>query len=449
MNHSLSLATRAIAAAILGSIALAAPAAENPYALPVGTTLVYGTTATLTMEAGERKQTQSIAFRPEYVVLDEKADVRTIFCSVDAGNADTYTTEPLSPAGRFTFELKADATVGERVAGFSPRGLPGWRPALEFPSYIDDGATTAIVDTTLGAPVEVSITKTESDGVVTFTLAKVDDESTDTEEDAAIKVYKAVVVYSPADKQVKSHTTTLEAEVPQGNFGVAKLKMDVRSEAKERSTVAAADMETLQKDVLAGIKVMESLQQGAMREGKLPDDLGQYLKDHPAGRFSKIFRELKESFEMQAAMEKNAANVAEGKPAPDFTAKTIDGDTIKLSDLKGKVVLLDFWATWCAPCIAELPTLVEMHKTHADKDFVMIGISADHDEETLVEFVKSKEVKWKQIYDGEAKEGTPRYVYGVNSFPTMVLIGRDGKIASTELRGEELVAAVEKLLETK
>ena len=449
MNHSFPLATRALAIAVLGFLAFAAHAAENPYSLPVGTTLVYGTTATLNMEAGENKQTQSIAFRPEYVVLDDKAGVRTIFCAVDAGNADTYTTEPLAPAGRFTFELKADATLGDRVAGFSPRGLPGWKPTLEFPSFIADGSTTALVDTTLGAPVEVAITKTEADGNVVFTLAKIDNKSTDTEEDATVKVYKAEIVYSPADKQVKSHTTALEAEVPQGNFGVAKLKLNVRSEAKERTTVAAADMESLQKDVLAGIKVMEVLQQGALREGKLPEDLGQYLKDHPNGRFSRIFSELKESFEMQAAMEKNAANVAEGKPAPDFTAKTIDGQTVKLSELKGKVVLLDFWATWCAPCLAELPAMIELNRKHADKDFVMIGISADHDEETLVEFVKSKELKWKQIYDGEAKEGTPRFVYGVNSFPTLILIDRDGMISSTGLRGEELETAVDKLVEKK
>ena len=93
--------------------------------------------------------------------------------------------------------------------------------------------------------------------------------------------------------------------------------------------------------------------------------------------------------------------------------------------------------------------MIELNRKHADKDFVMIGISADHDEETLVEFVKSKELKWKQIYDGEAKEGTPRFVYGVNSFPTLILIDRDGMISSTGLRGEELETAVDKLVEKK
>jgi len=449
LNHTASSTMHLIAAALFCLTPAFATAAENPYTMPVGTHLVYETTATIGVESNDQKQNQSIAFRPEYTVLNENGAMRTVFCSLEAGNAETITTEPLSAAGRFTFELGADGQISERTAGFTPRQLPGWNPAVEFPAFIGSDATTASVSSTMGEPVDVNVTKSEAGGLVTYKLTKIDTKSTDTIADAAIKSYTATVVYSLADKQVKSHDSVLEAEIAQGPAGKTSFKLVVKSVAKERSVVPATELPALQKDILAGIKVMETLQQGGMQSGKLPEELEQYLKDNPKGKFAKIFSDLKESFEMQTTMAKNKANLAEGKAAPDFTAKTVKGDEVKLSSLKGQVVLLDFWASWCGPCLAELPELKNIYDKHNGKGLTIIGISADHDEETLVNFVKENDIKWMQIYDADRKPGSPGTIYGVMSFPTTVLIDAEGNISAMNLRAAELAEAIDKLLEKK
>ena len=449
MNHTAPSTMHLFAAALFCLTPAFATAVENPYAMPVGTHLVYGTTATISVETKDQKQNQSIAFRPEYTVLNANGTMRTVFCSLEAGNAETITTEPLSAAGRFTFEIGADGQISERTAGFAPRQMPGWNAEVEFPAFIASDATTTTINSTMGQPVEVNVKKSEAGGMVTYKLNKMDTGSSVSVDEAAIKSYTATVVYSPADKQVKSFESVLEAEIPQGPIDKASFKLVIKSEAKERSVVPEAEMPALEKDILAGIKVMEKLQQGGMQSGKLPEELEQYLKDNPKGKFAKIFSDLKQSFEMQTSMAKNKANLAEGKAAPDFTAKTVKGEEVKLSSLKGQVVLLDFWATWCAPCVAELPEMKKIYEKHNGKGLTIVGISADHDEETLVNFVKENDVKWMQIYDADRKPASPGTIYGVMSFPTTILIDAKGNISSMNLRGTELAEAIDKLIEKK
>ena len=449
MNHTAPSTMQLFTAALFCLTPAFAIAAENPYAMPAGTHLVYGTTATISVETKDEKQNQSIAFRPEYTVLNANGAMRTVFCSLEAGNAETATTEPLSAAGRFTFEIGADGSISERTAGFTPRQMPGWNAEVEFPAFIGTDATTASVNSTMGEAVEVNVKKSEADGVVTYKLTKIDTGTSAPEGEAAIKSYTATVVYSPTDKQVKSNESVLEAEIPQGPIGKATFKLEIKSEAKERSVIPEAEMPVLEKDILAGIKVMETLQQGGMQSGKLPEELEQYLKDNPKGKFAKIFSDLKESFEMQMTMAKNKASLEEGKPAPDFTAKTVTGKEVKLSSLKGQVVLLDFWASWCGPCLAELPELKNIYEKHDGKGLTIIGISADHDEQTLVNFVKENDIKWMQIYDADRKPGSPGTIYGVMSFPTTILIDAKGNISAMNLRSTELAEAIDKLLEKK
>lgn len=118
-----------------------------------------------------------------------------------------------------------------------------------------------------------------------------------------------------------------------------------------------------------------------------------------------------------------------GEPAPLFEARTFDGEAIKLADLRGKVVLLDFWATWCTPCVAQLPQVQQLYETfRTDSRFAMIGMSLDWDMEKARSFLAQRQLKWPQVSLGNMDTSAIVKQYGVGSIPTMVLIDPEGKI---------------------
>jgi len=111
--------------------------------------------------------------------------------------------------------------------------------------------------------------------------------------------------------------------------------------------------------------------------------------------------------------------------APDFSLKTLNDQEITLSKLKGKVVLLDFWATWCAPCRESIPHLIQLYKTNQEKGFVVIGMSMDRGERDMVHrFVKSMDIPYPVVI---APDDVARN-YGVSSLPTAIFIDKAGKI---------------------
>ena len=135
---------------------------------------------------------------------------------------------------------------------------------------------------------------------------------------------------------------------------------------------------------------------------------------------------------------------AGGEP-PDFKAKDISGLVVKLSDLKGKVVLLDFWATWCPPCRVEVPSLLEIFRKFKDKEFVLISVSLDRDLQAARKFVQDKEMDWVHIIDLEAGREIAT-LYQVEYIPSTFVINRRGKIEARQLRGDELKNKIAALL---
>lgn len=133
-----------------------------------------------------------------------------------------------------------------------------------------------------------------------------------------------------------------------------------------------------------------------------------------------------------------------GKPLPiKFTA--VDGREVDLTNMKGKVVLVDFWATWCGPCVAELPHVKEAYEKFNKKGFEIVGISFDSDKKALEKFVKENGTAWPQYFDGAAWGNKFGREYGINSIPTMWLVDKEGKVADLNARGD-LADKVEKLL---
>ena len=120
-------------------------------------------------------------------------------------------------------------------------------------------------------------------------------------------------------------------------------------------------------------------------------------------------------------------NTYPGKPAPDFTLRTVDGQTVRLSDRRGKVVLLDFWASWCGPCRASLPHIQEASESDswANRGLVVWAVNARQSAEDVGYFLGNNQYTFTALLD---EDGTVMSKYGVRGIPMTVLIGRDGKV---------------------
>ncbi len=137
------------------------------------------------------------------------------------------------------------------------------------------------------------------------------------------------------------------------------------------------------------------------------------------------------------------SKVQEGKVAPDFTVPTIDGKEQALSSLKGKYVLLDFWASWCKPCIGEIPFMQKAYNNYKSKGFVIFSVSVDKDEAAWKKAVKDHQMTWLQGHD---VNDISHSLYGVMSIPTTLLLDKDGVIIAKNLRGEALGAKLKELM---
>jgi thiol-disulfide isomerase/thioredoxin len=120
----------------------------------------------------------------------------------------------------------------------------------------------------------------------------------------------------------------------------------------------------------------------------------------------------------------------------------LDGKPLSVANDKGKIVLIDFWATWCGPCVRELPNVLKVYAKDHDKGFDIIGVSLDSDKAKLTSFIKEKNMTWPQYFDGKGWENKVSTKYGINSIPATYLLGKDGKIIGKDLRGDALDNAV-------
>jgi len=145
-----------------------------------------------------------------------------------------------------------------------------------------------------------------------------------------------------------------------------------------------------------------------------------------------------------AAADKAPGATRVGKPlAIKFSA--IDGRSVDLAQMGGKVVLVDFWATWCGPCVREVPTVRAVYdKLHA-KGFEIVGISFDEKKAALQSFVLKEKMTWPQYFDGKGWNNAFGVKFGIESIPTMWLVDKKGVLRNVDAR-ENLGAKVEKLL---
>lgn len=139
-------------------------------------------------------------------------------------------------------------------------------------------------------------------------------------------------------------------------------------------------------------------------------------------------------------------STAIGQIAPNFTVTTPEGESISLYDIKGKVKLIDFWASWCGPCRGENPHVVEIYKEYHPKGLEIFGVSLDNNKEAWVKAIADDGLVWKHGSDLKGWQSAPAQLYSVTGIPHTVLLDENNKIIAKNLRGDELKQKIAELL---
>jgi len=134
-----------------------------------------------------------------------------------------------------------------------------------------------------------------------------------------------------------------------------------------------------------------------------------------------------------------------GQPFIDLTLNDVNGVSHKLSEYcgKGNYVLIDFWASWCGPCMHEVPNLVSIYNKYKDSGLGIVGISLDEDEDSWKSAIEENKMSWTQLSDLQGWDNAAARLYGVESIPHILVVNKKGEIIAKDLRGEELKSCIE------
>ena len=143
------------------------------------------------------------------------------------------------------------------------------------------------------------------------------------------------------------------------------------------------------------------------------------------------------------------AQIQPGVQAPEISLPDTSDSIINLSSLKGKVVLIDFWASWCGPCRQSIPSIVKLHNKYKDKGFEVLGVSLDAKKKDWLAAVKYFKMKYTLVMDSAAWNSKIAGMYGVEAIPASFLVDREGKIIAVDLDGKKLEKKVEEVLSNR
>jgi peroxiredoxin len=172
----------------------------------------------------------------------------------------------------------------------------------------------------------------------------------------------------------------------------------------------------------------------------------QIKQDYPDTKVGKNADSILNHMKQQQEAKAIQSTLVEGSQFPDFAEKDLAGNSLSVANYKGKVVLVDFWATWCAPCVYELPKVQKMYEKYHEKGLEVIGISLDKSQDVLKNFVKDRNIPWPQFCDAKFWDNKLAQKYGIKTIPATFLLDGQGRILARDLRGDDLDAAIAKAL---
>ena len=252
------------------------------------------------------------------------------------------------------------------------------------------------------------------------------------------------LVAADATTELKELVGKVQAKVTAGK----STEQDYADELKAFDALVAEHKGEKTDDVAQILVMKAMLYVEVLKDGAKGIETFKELKaDFPDTKPGKQADDIIASLTQQEESQKIQDSLAPGTQFPDFAGKDLDGKPLSVAKYKGKVVMIDFWATWCGPCVRELPNVLKVYeKYHAKRGFSIIGISLDQDKETLTTFIKEKNMTWPQYFDGLGWQNKVAVKYSIESIPATVLIDAKGNIIDHDLRGDALTQAVAKAL---
>jgi thiol-disulfide isomerase/thioredoxin len=243
--------------------------------------------------------------------------------------------------------------------------------------------------------------------------------------------------------QLKALITKVKADIQAGKKTEAALADDLK-----QFDVLLAEHKGEKTDAVANILFMKAtLYAEVLQDNAKADELIAQLKTEFPD--THIVAALKQQEAAEGAAKKAQAGLVAGAKFPDFTEKDPEGKPLSLADYKGKVVLIDFWATWCGPCRAEIPNVVATYKKYHGQGFEIIGVSLDDDRQKMLTYTKDNGMAWSQYFDGQGWGNKLAVKYGIEAIPATYLLNGNGVIIGTDLRGNDLSQAVARALAKK
>ena len=251
---------------------------------------------------------------------------------------------------------------------------------------------------------------------------------------------------STAQTELENLVAQIQAKMKAGK----NTEADLADELKQFDVLLASHKNEKTDDVaqIAFMKALLYLQVFDNTEKAVPM-IKQLKIDYPETKQGKQADDMLANIEKQAEGKKIQKALAVGSKFPDFAEKDLDGKPLSIANYKGKVVLVDFWATWCPPCVGELPNVLKTYEKYHSKGFEIVGISLDSDKNKLTDFMKKKNMTWAQYFDGKRGDNKLAGKYGVNSIPATYLLDGTGQIVAKDLRGEALEEKVASLMTKK